>query len=98
MKYHNIKEGVFLKRPNRFIAYVEIDGKQPNGLLFDVTVNPVNDVLMEGLSPFGQGTRNYKNIFAAFENIAYIFLLSILTENIFTLFENIAYVFHFYID
>ncbi|MBQ9135986.1 MAG: A/G-specific adenine glycosylase [Lachnospiraceae bacterium] len=28
MKYHNIKEGVFLKRPNRFIAYAEIDGKQ----------------------------------------------------------------------
>ncbi|MBO5165923.1 MAG: DNA/RNA nuclease SfsA [Lachnospiraceae bacterium] len=28
MKYHNIKEGVFLRRPNRFIAYVEIDGKQ----------------------------------------------------------------------
>lgn len=28
MKYHNIKKGVFLKRPNRFIAYVEIDGQK----------------------------------------------------------------------
>jgi len=27
MKYENIKEGKFISRPNRFIAYVEIDGK-----------------------------------------------------------------------
>ena len=26
MKYKNIKEGIFKERPNRFIAYVEIDG------------------------------------------------------------------------
>ena len=25
MKYENIKEGIFIERPNRFIAYVEID-------------------------------------------------------------------------
>ena len=28
MKYKNIKQGVFKNRPNRFIAYVEIDGKE----------------------------------------------------------------------
>ncbi len=28
MKYHNIKEAVFLSRPNRFIAYVEIEGRK----------------------------------------------------------------------
>ena len=28
MKYHNITEGIFLERPNRFVAYVEIDGKR----------------------------------------------------------------------
>lgn len=28
MKYENITEGVFLERPNRFIAYVEIAGKK----------------------------------------------------------------------
>ena len=28
MKYKNIKKGIFLERPNRFIAYVEIDGKK----------------------------------------------------------------------
>ena len=27
MRYKNVKEGVFLSRPNRFIALVEIDGK-----------------------------------------------------------------------
>lgn len=27
MKYENIREGIFLSRPNRFIAEVEIDGK-----------------------------------------------------------------------
>lgn len=27
MKYHKIKEGIFINRPNRFIAYVEVDGK-----------------------------------------------------------------------
>ena len=27
MNYQNIREGVFLARPNRFVAYVEIDGK-----------------------------------------------------------------------
>ena len=25
MRYENITEGIFLKRPNRFIAHVEID-------------------------------------------------------------------------
>lgn len=28
MKYENIKEGIFISRPNRFIAYVMVDGKQ----------------------------------------------------------------------
>lgn len=28
MNYKNIKEGIFLSRPNRFIAMVEIDGKE----------------------------------------------------------------------
>lgn len=28
MRYHNIAEGVFLERPNRFIAYVELAGKK----------------------------------------------------------------------
>lgn len=27
MRYENVKEGIFLKRPNRFIAHVEIDKK-----------------------------------------------------------------------
>jgi len=28
MKYHNVRDGVFISRPNRFIAEVEIDGKR----------------------------------------------------------------------
>ena len=28
MKYERIKEGIFLERPNRFIAYIDIDGKK----------------------------------------------------------------------
>ncbi|HKM34232.1 MAG TPA: A/G-specific adenine glycosylase [Lachnospiraceae bacterium] len=28
MKYHNITEGIFLERPNRFVAYVNIAGKR----------------------------------------------------------------------
>lgn len=28
MKYSNIKEAIFLRRPNRFIAFCEIDGKE----------------------------------------------------------------------
>lgn len=28
MKYHNVEKGVFLERPNRFIAYVELNGKR----------------------------------------------------------------------
>ncbi|HJC57785.1 MAG TPA: A/G-specific adenine glycosylase [Candidatus Eisenbergiella intestinipullorum] len=28
MKYHNIREGIFLERPNRFVAYVLLDGKR----------------------------------------------------------------------
>ncbi len=27
MRYENVREGVFLSRPNRFIAYVELDGR-----------------------------------------------------------------------
>jgi len=28
MKYHNIVKATFKSRPNRFVAYVEIDGKE----------------------------------------------------------------------
>ena len=28
MKYEKIVKGIFLERPNRFIAYVEIEGKK----------------------------------------------------------------------
>ncbi len=28
MKYHTVKKGIFCSRPNRFIAYVNIDGKE----------------------------------------------------------------------
>lgn len=28
MKYHDIVEGTFLERPNRFIAYAEINGRR----------------------------------------------------------------------
>ena len=28
MKYQHIRQGTFLSRPNRFIAYVEVDGKE----------------------------------------------------------------------
>ena len=28
MKYHNVEKGVFLERPNRFIAYVELAGRR----------------------------------------------------------------------
>lgn len=28
MRYHNIEEGVFLKRPNRFIAVVKLKGEE----------------------------------------------------------------------
>ena len=28
MKYEKIKKGIFMERPNRFIAIVEIDGKE----------------------------------------------------------------------
>jgi len=28
MKYKNIKEAKFISRPNRFIAYVEVDGQE----------------------------------------------------------------------
>lgn len=28
MKYHKVKEGIFKERPNRFIAYVEVNGKE----------------------------------------------------------------------
>ena len=28
MKYINIKDGKFISRPNRFIAFVEIDGRE----------------------------------------------------------------------
>ncbi|HJC09329.1 MAG TPA: DNA/RNA nuclease SfsA, partial [Candidatus Blautia merdigallinarum] len=28
MRYGNIETGIFIKRPNRFIAHVEIQGKE----------------------------------------------------------------------
>lgn len=28
MRYHNIRKGIFLERPNRFIAYVELEGRR----------------------------------------------------------------------
>ena len=28
MKYHRVREGRFLRRPNRFLAHVELDGEE----------------------------------------------------------------------
>ena len=28
MRYHDVREARFLSRPNRFIAHVELDGKE----------------------------------------------------------------------
>ena len=28
MKYERIRKGTFLERPNRFIAYIELDGRK----------------------------------------------------------------------
>lgn len=28
MKYENVTEGIFIKRPNRFVAVVNVDGQE----------------------------------------------------------------------
>ena len=44
MKYSNIHEGIFLERPNRFIAHVKINGEK-TVLMGDFNVTPDDPVL-----------------------------------------------------
>lgn len=57
MKYENIKEGIFLSRPNRFIAEVLVDGKtervhvRNTGRLGELMISGSRCILEEGNNP-----------------------------------------------
>lgn len=52
MKYDNIKQGIFLCRPNRFIAHVEIGGKTE--LVHVKNTGRCKELLIEGVTVFVQ--------------------------------------------
>lgn len=62
MHYHRIKEGIFIERPNRFIARVEVDGRTEDchvkntGRCRELLI-PGTTVLLEGSENPGRKTR-----------------------------------------
>ncbi len=50
MKYKNVKEGIFLSRPNRFIANVLIDGKEE--IVHVKNTGRCRELLLEGVKVF----------------------------------------------
>lgn len=50
MKYSNIKEAIFLERPNRFIAVVEVDGKEEKSHIKNT--GRCKELLTEGTTVF----------------------------------------------
>jgi len=57
MRYENIKEGIFLSRPNRFIAEVEIDGKIE--ICHVKNTGRCKELLVAGAKVFVQGSDNF---------------------------------------
>ena len=56
MKYANIKQGKFISRPNRFIAYVEIDGKEE--ICHVKNTGRCRELLIPGASVFVEESAN----------------------------------------
>lgn len=56
MKYFNIKEGTFIKRPNRFLAHVLIDGKEE--IVHVKNTGRCKEILKEGAKVFLEASKN----------------------------------------
>jgi sugar fermentation stimulation protein A len=56
MKYKNIKKGVFVSRPNRFIANVIIDGKMETAHVKNT--GRCKELLIEGVNVYCQWNEN----------------------------------------
>lgn len=56
MKYENIRKAVFIERPNRFIAYVDIDGKRE--LCHVKNTGRLGELLVRGAIVYVQKTDN----------------------------------------
>lgn len=56
MKYKNVKEGIFLSRPNRFIANVLIDGKEE--IVHVKNTGRCRELLLEGARVFLEESNN----------------------------------------
>ena len=56
MHYRNIREGRFRERPNRFIAYVEIDGKQE--IVHVKNTGRCRELLIPGVTVYVQRSDN----------------------------------------
>lgn len=56
MKYENVKKGIFIDRPNRFIANVEIDGKKE--VVHVKNTGRCKELLIEGVTVFVQEFEN----------------------------------------
>ena len=56
MKYENVKKGIFIDRPNRFIANVEIDGKKE--VVHVKNTGRCRELLIKGVTVFVQEFEN----------------------------------------
>ncbi len=56
MKYQHIKRGIFLSRPNRFIAYVKVDGREEK--VHVKNTGRCRELLREGAAVYLEGTEN----------------------------------------
>ena len=58
MKYQNIKEGIFKKRPNRFLAHIEVDKKEE--ICHVKNTGRCKELLMEGVTVYVEHHNNPK--------------------------------------
>ncbi len=56
MKYQNVKQGIFRLRPNRFIAHVEIDGKEE--ICHVKNTGRCKELLLPGVSVYLEESKN----------------------------------------
>ncbi len=58
MQYHGVVEGVFLKRPNRFVALVELAGQEEPEIVHVKNTGRCGEILLPGARVFLEPSRN----------------------------------------
>ena len=70
MKYKNIVKGIFRERPNRFIAYVDVEGMDNNPQIVHVkNTGRCKELLVDGATVYLEEIPAFRIIFAYTKSI-----------------------------